>query len=218
MTGIRDLVLSNGRTVRIERIEGEVLHADRQYGLHVSSSGGGGLVGPQGGFVAAPTLTSESSEYQEMFLRLSDGTERSLRFRNWSVPVRPGNRIAALLSKPTNGADELVLAVRNMDIGAERWMDVRQWAQDRGLLSGKMRVWPSALIAALIGAAFVGLRTVALAKQGVRTEPVTDWMLVSGIAFVPILLVEWLIAIVLRATDGEPERVAAELTQFLRSG
>lgn len=144
--------------------------------------------------------------------------QTSFWFRNWSEPVRPGSRLAVLLEADSGSGQEVNLAARNMDINAERWVDVRAWAQGKGLLAGKMRVWPSALLAGLIAAAFVALRTSALARQGAKTEPLIDWMLVAAIAFVPVVVVEWLFAIVAHATDTEPERIANELESYLRTG
>lgn len=212
----QELPFANGRRAHITRIEGEVLHADRQLGLHVSSQGGGGMVGPQGGFVAAPTLTSQTTEHERIFLRLADGSETSFWFRNWSVPVRPGSRLAVILATTGASSGETVLAARNMDTGEERWMDIRQWAQGNGLLGGKMRIWPSALIAAMGAGAFVALRGYAMARHGGRVDLWSDWFLSAGIVFVPTVLAEWVVAIVVRATDSEPAQVAQRLTASLR--
>lgn len=216
MTTVQELTFANGRKARITRIEGEVLHADRQHSLHVTSRGGGGMVGPHGGYVAAPTVTSQTTEHETIFLRLADGSETSLWFRNWSVPVRPGSRLAVILAAPGTSSEEAILAARNMDTGEERWTDVRDWAQGHGLLGGKMRVWPSALIAALGAGAFVNLRAFALAKQGVQVDLLSDWLLAAGIVFIPTVIVEWVIAIAVRATDGEAARIAEQLTVSLR--
>lgn len=175
------------------------------------------MVGPQGGFVAAPTVTSQITEHETIFLRLADGSETSLWFRNWSVPVRPGSRLAVILATAGASANEAILAARNMDTGEERWMDIRQWAQGNGLLGGKMRVWPSALIAAVGAGAFVALRGYAVAKHGARVDILSDWLLVAGIVFVPTVLAEWVVAIVVRATDGEPVQVAERLASSLRA-
>lgn len=174
------------------------------------------MVGPQGGFLAAPTVSSQTTEHETIFLRLADRSETSLWFRNWSVPVRPGSRLAVILASTGTSSDEVILAARNLDTGEERWMDIRQWAQSNGLLGGKMRVWPSALIAAIGAGAFVALRGYAVAKQGVRVDLLSDWLLIAGIVFVPTLLAEWVLAIVMRATDGEPAQVAEQLTVRLR--
>ncbi len=82
---------------------GEIIGQQKWSETKVSSSGGGGYVGPQGGHVSSPTITSETKTKQEIWIREEDGLESSLELSNKAFPVNNGQRVwIALGAKSTN--------------------------------------------------------------------------------------------------------------------
>lgn len=150
----------------MRRVVGQVLHADRSFETTVDGSGGGGWVGPNGGRVGDVTISSHASEHQRVFIRTNAGHEESFDFRNWSLSVRPGSRLALVTCVGPDARTQIVLATRNLDTGEEQWQDIRAWAQRRGLLGGQMRVWPSALVAVALGGSFALVASHARASAG----------------------------------------------------
>ncbi len=72
---------------------GEITGQQKWSETKVSSSGGGGYVGPQGGHVSSPTITSETKTRQEIWIREEDGLESSLELSNKAFPVNHGQRV-----------------------------------------------------------------------------------------------------------------------------
>jgi len=208
----------NGREVLVRRVVGQVLHAERSFETTVEGSGGGGWVGPNGGQVGDVTVSSHASEHQKVFIRTNAGHEESFDFRDWNLSVRPGSQLALITFVESDERTQVVLATRNLDTGEEQWRDIRGWAQRRGLLGGKMRVWPSALIALLLGGSFVLVASYARARAGAAPYDFSDFLLASGIAFVPAVVIEWFLAILTRVGDGEPQRIRGLLESYLRDG
>lgn len=96
-----------GKKVEFWRITGEVLGSDKYSETHVSvsSSGGGGYVGPNGGYVSAPTVNSSSSTVtnHEFWIKTEDGLEKDIKLRGVDIPLRPGQKIT-LISAGRKGA------------------------------------------------------------------------------------------------------------------
>ena len=207
-------------TAWVCRFEGQVLHADRQFETHVGSSGGGGSVGPHGGFVAAPQVASHSTDHQTVFVRSNDGVEQSFNLQNWNLPVRPGSRLALVWAGKAGDDNGAILGARNLDSGEERWRDVHQWARSQGLLPGKMRVWPSLLAAVFLGAAFLGVMSYASGRVSGTSHQnlLSDLLLATGVAFVPTIVIEWIAVVFIRVIDDEHRRIADLLQGYLRSG
>ena len=214
MNDAQQTFTASGGDAWLCRFAGEVLHADRVFETHVSSSGGGGSVGPNGGYVHAPQLNSETTDHQTVFVRAEDGTEQSFEWRNWNLPVRPGSKVAVIWGAKRGEGNGSFLAARNFDTGEERWKDVRLWARGQALLSGKMRGWPSLLIAILLAGMFAGVG----AFSGGLIDPISVFLGTTVIAFVPILIVEWIIVIMFRAGDDEHKRIHELLAGYLRTG
>jgi len=208
----------NGREVLVRRVVGHVLHADRSFETTVEGSGGGGWVGPNGGRVGDVTVSSHASEHQKVFIRTNAGQEESFDFRDWNLSVRPGSQLALITFVESDERTQVVLATRNLDTGEEQWRDIREWAQRRGLLGGQMRVWPSALAALLLGGSFVVVASCARASASASTYGFAGFLLASGIAFVPAVVIEWVLAILTRVGDGEPRRLQGLLQSYLRDG
>ncbi len=77
---------------------GEVISQNKYSETHVSSSGGGGSVGPNGGYVSAPTVHSRIVTKHEFWIRKEDGSEESIQLSNCDVPLREGHKITLILA------------------------------------------------------------------------------------------------------------------------
>ena len=208
----------DGSNVIVRRLVGEVLHSDRNFETHIAGSGGGGWVGPNGGYVSDAQVTSHATQHQKVFIRTDSGSEEAFDFSNWNLSVRPGSRLAMITCLESGGSVQSVLATRNLDTGEEKWLDVRQWAQKKGLLSGMMRVWPSALIALVLGGAFTLFATYARTRAGATSYNFSDFLLACAIAFVPAVVIEWLFVIILQGGAAEAQRIHGLLADYLRTG
>ena len=217
-----ETIEASGGTAWACRFEGQVLQADRRFETHVSSRGGGGAVGPHGGYLDAPQVTSHTTDHQTIFVRSVDGVERSFNLQNWNLPVRPGSRLALVWAGRAGDDNGAVLGARNLDSGEERWRDVHLWARGQGLLPGKLRVWPALLSAVLLGGAFVAFASYAIPHApGPRSgnqNLSADLLLATGIAFVPAIVVEWMAVLIMRANDDEHRRIADLLQTYLHTG
>lgn len=73
--------------------------------LHGTSSGGSGYVGPQGGHVAAPSVSvySTTKEQLRLFIRGEDGKEFDIQMHNLPFGVREGHRVAIVYAKNVAG-------------------------------------------------------------------------------------------------------------------
>ena len=73
MSITKETLVTGGGNVSLCRFEGEVLHADRRLETQVSSSGGGGYIGPSGGHIADARVSATTTDHQTIFLRDSQG-------------------------------------------------------------------------------------------------------------------------------------------------
>ncbi|EPO3011086.1 hypothetical protein [Vibrio cholerae] len=89
-----------GKDVEFWQVTGEVLGSNKYSETHVSvsSSGGGGYVGPNGGHVSAPTVHSSSSSItnHEFWIKTEDGLEKDIKLRGVDIPLRPGQKITLI--------------------------------------------------------------------------------------------------------------------------
>lgn len=220
MTAGQETLATSGGQAWVRRFEGVVLRADRREEMQVTAVGGGGMVGPRGGNVAPPQVELRSVLHQTVFVRDDRGREESFELQDWNVPVRPGSRLAIVWGSRWGNETGSFLAVRNMDTGDERWRDIRIWARGQRLLAGSMLFWPSALAALILGLSFMAMasfaRTHALSLGGPTFS--SDLALASTIAFVPAIVVEWLVIVSFRVGDDEHLRIEAALKEYLRGG
>ncbi|RMC98548.1 hypothetical protein EAY64_09265 [Aquitalea palustris] len=124
--GVSGRVDVNGTSVTVLSHTWEV--ADRQTWskTKVELSGGGGYVGPYGGYVNAPQLVTHVAEQQEIWLRDEHGKEIPLRLHNGGIAVRVGHRVT-VAGIEAHGQSWLV-EVRNTDTGHRKRM-MASWGQ-----------------------------------------------------------------------------------------
>lgn len=89
-----------GKDVEFWRITGEVLGSNKysETRVNVSSSGGGGYIGPNGGHVAPTTVDVSSTTVinHEFWIKTEDGHEKDVKFSGVDIPLRPGQKITLI--------------------------------------------------------------------------------------------------------------------------
>ncbi|PXX88378.1 hypothetical protein DIT71_17370 [Marinobacter vulgaris] len=101
------------KEVVFETLTGEVLDADRQQEVSITSSGGGGYVGPNGGYVRAPKINSQVSTKQTLWIKTGEGSEQPVHIKNADIAVRPGHTISAVVGTSDGRSEYETLAVIN---------------------------------------------------------------------------------------------------------
>ena len=123
----REVVGPKGKLGWTCQVTGEVKHTDRAFETIVRSSGGGGSVGPNGGYVSAPRLDSTSVAHQNLFVRDDSGAEHSFAWSGWTLPVRSGNRVSVMWGGPKGANEGKYLAAANLDTGDTRENKKGMW-------------------------------------------------------------------------------------------
>lgn len=90
---LREIAHINGVPITLQTNQWEVLDQQKWDKTKVTVSGGGGYVGPNGGYVNAPQVHTRQIAQHEIWLRDSDGKEVPLHLANHNFPVRSGHKI-----------------------------------------------------------------------------------------------------------------------------
>lgn len=130
---------------------GEVRGAQRWSDTHVSSSGGGGWVGPQGGRVAAAQVHSNVVQRGKFFLCQDNGTEQEI---HSLFGVRDGQRVIAAWGGDVHSKRGHLMALHNLATGERLIMDREVRRLNAGF--GGCALAIAALIAAGLGAMLIG--------------------------------------------------------------
>jgi hypothetical protein len=136
MSRSKELKTGSG-TISLHVTCGEVIGQQKWSETHVSASGGGGYVGPQGGHVSAPTISSKSVTRQQFWVREDDGNEASFNISEDAFPVHEGQKVwIAFGSNAHNHGDGRHLYAYNqnadrMGLLLDNWA---KWLYGNGLL------------------------------------------------------------------------------------
>lgn len=82
-----------GKILRFRKATGLVIGINDRSEIHVRSSGGGGHVGPQGGYVPAPRIHSVKTDRLEIWIKTDSGSEECFDLPTTDIPLREGQRI-----------------------------------------------------------------------------------------------------------------------------
>lgn len=85
-----------GKTLRFRKATGLVIGINDRSEIHVRSSGGGGHVGPQGGYVPAPRIHSVKTDRLEIWIKNDGGSEECFDLPTTDIPLREGQRITLI--------------------------------------------------------------------------------------------------------------------------
>lgn len=101
----RTIKLSTGQTIPVWTLNGVVADNQHSNTTRVYSSGGGGYVGPNGGYVHAAEIHSQVTTRQSVWITDDESKDTEISFRNRQVPLRVGHRVTARFVMP-QGSDE----------------------------------------------------------------------------------------------------------------
>lgn len=91
-------IICNNKTISFSRLSGQVIDSSKHSETHVSSSGGGGYIGPNGGIITAPRVHSHTVTKHEFWLRSADGREHAIQLSNVDVPLRAGQDVSLIFA------------------------------------------------------------------------------------------------------------------------
>lgn len=99
--------------VRLTHISGTVINSQKHSETHITSSGGGGYVGPNGGYVPAPKVQSQVQTTHEFWLRTANGVEKQFQFSNLNVPLCLNQEVTVLIASKPDGKQSWVVELIN---------------------------------------------------------------------------------------------------------
>lgn len=99
--------------IRFWSFTGEVISQNKYSETHVWSSGGGGNIGPRGGHLAAAQTHSSVTTKQEFWLKLDDGTEKSVQLGGYDIPLRESQKISILMAQTETSESAYYAALIN---------------------------------------------------------------------------------------------------------
>lgn len=110
---LRELTLGNAR-IHFHELTGTVVGEKIWSETHVTSSGGGSVVGRHGGYVSAPKIKAKVHTRRVIWLRDYQGNDRPLELVNFGLPVLEGHQVTAYwATKDGANAGPYVLVVNN---------------------------------------------------------------------------------------------------------
>lgn len=77
-------------------VTGEILGSNKFSETHVSSSGGGGYVGRDGGHIRAPQVSSSTTTNHEFWIKTEEGKEKSIQLKGYDIAIREGQKISII--------------------------------------------------------------------------------------------------------------------------
>lgn len=85
-----------GKTLKFRKLTGVVIKIRDHSEARLSSSGGGGHVGPHGGYVPAPTIHMETTARLEIWIKTDNGNEECAELPTTDIPLKEGQRITLI--------------------------------------------------------------------------------------------------------------------------
>lgn len=113
---MKTLNFSNA-TVNLETRTGVVLSTDKRSETQISSHGGGGYVGSNGGYVAPPRISSRTVEIHEFWIKDEAGNEVPVQLAGANLPLRIGQTVSVIGACRPNAEQLFVAAVVNHSSG-----------------------------------------------------------------------------------------------------
>ncbi|MBM0212917.1 MULTISPECIES: hypothetical protein [Pseudomonas syringae group] len=109
------------KTIEFTSLVGEVIGSEKLSETHVSSSGGGGYVGREGGHVRAAQISSTSVINHEFWVRDDTGIEHDVKLKGQDIPLRTGQRITLIKVKHKNGSGKGWYSIIVNHSAAKHW-------------------------------------------------------------------------------------------------
>jgi hypothetical protein len=173
--------------IRFWSFTGEVISQNKYSETHVWSSGGGGHLGPRGGHVAAAQTHSSVTTKQEFWLKLDDGTEKSVQLGGYDIPLRESQKISILMAQTETSESAYYAALINhtsskthtilsADSILDNLIDFNPKPLDSFIWFLMKLIFPFALILSLS----------ATYMKGSDQENLMGWTFIIGCIYVPI--------------------------------
>lgn len=114
-----DLVYQQ-KTIRFRILSGTVIGSQKYSETHVHSKGGGGSIGPNGGYVSAPTIYSTSHTRHELWLKDEGGQEYPFDLSGKNIPLREGQHVSLIFGRRADKNVEQLVELLNHNSN-QRW-------------------------------------------------------------------------------------------------
>jgi hypothetical protein len=181
-----------GKKLEVWTQSGTVVSASKLSRTFVSSHGGGGWVGPHGGPVSAPTVSSSTTTEQEIWIRRANGEETAIQFSGKNVPVREGQRLTFIAAKRPQAKDGFWVTLVNHAANRHWRLSNNAEISARGLLGA----YPLLTLSDLAAAVFILILMLLTAFLSWNGRPPTDPDLadlapfrISGLFLIPLFYV-----------------------------
>lgn len=109
------------KTVEFTSLVGEVIGSEKRSETYLSSSGGGGYVGREGGHVRAAQISSTNVINHEFWIRDDTGIEHDIKLRGHDIPLLTGQRITLIKVKHNDGSGKGWYSVIVNHSAAKHW-------------------------------------------------------------------------------------------------
>lgn len=110
--------LVEGKTFRLFAYQGTLVDLQTHSETTITSSGGGGYIGPHGGHYQSPTISSNTSTYHDLFIKGHDGKEQTFRVTDLYVPSRLGHSVTVIWGVLSGKDSGHLVAMINHDVGS----------------------------------------------------------------------------------------------------
>ena len=187
-----------GKQIAFAGMTGEVVGSQKFSETKISSSGGGGYVGPEGGRISAPTIRSTSVTNHEIWIRAEDGVEHNVSLRGLDIPLREGQKVTLVATARKGAGVMMYCMLVNHSAGRHWYINTAEEMNQamriegpngRALLVGGLMCY--GLLYAIDSYPSVISGFIAQAGQVLGYASVPDWkVLAKGLAWgVPVLYV-----------------------------
>jgi hypothetical protein len=138
--------------LQFRSVEGQAFGSQTRSETHVESSGGGGYLNQGSGYVSAPTVTSKVTTKREFWVRPTQGPQVSVQLTDGDMAVADGQRVTLVYGWPKGYETDKTELVMVLNHDSERHL-IMSSSNLNTALAQSVRLWPIAVIVALIWAA-----------------------------------------------------------------
>jgi hypothetical protein len=172
--------------IEITAIKGEVIGLQKHSKTKVYSTGGGGFVSQNGGYVASPQIRSNSTQINEFFVKTHEGKETHVKLTNIDVAMRDGHTITMIMAKNKNVKHGYWIAAVNHDTEKIHYLYSENNLLDMGVTKGSLKITsPSSLlmIGAIVAIVYVVTKTVEYLEIPVNEKFVPTTLLIMLVSY-----------------------------------
>lgn len=102
-----------GKTLKFRKSTGVVTSIKDRSETRLHSSGGGGHVGPQGGYVPPPTIHMEKTDRLEIWIKTDGGGEECFELPTADIQLKVGQRITLIFYAGQEGENHVSILVNH---------------------------------------------------------------------------------------------------------